>query len=90
MPSYPTRDELEELARKVANNARYRERVTFQVRHPHYTPPPDAGLGNQEVLTEAYATARLAYAGNAAYDRKAVWLSLGIDMRTLLATLEAE
>jgi hypothetical protein len=83
-----TRDDLERLARDVAGNTNHRQRVLFQARHPHYTPPQGAGEGNDEVLALSHAAARKAYTEQGQqYDRRAVWMSLGIDMDTLIETL---
>lgn len=84
------REELERLAREVSENARHRARVTFQVKHPHYTPPPGAGVGNDEVLAIAHERARRLYDTEGQfYSRGSVWTSMGIDLQTMLETLGA-
>lgn len=83
------RDELEQLAHEVADSVRHRQRVAFQVRHPHYTPPPGVGEGNEAVLRLAHERARSLYGVQAqSYNRSAIWTALGIDMPTLLEKLE--
>jgi hypothetical protein len=99
------REELERLARDVAENALHRARIVFQVKHPHYTPPPGAGVGNDEdlahkgvsyylvstwVLAIAHGRAKRLYDTEGQfYSRGSVWTSMGIDMQTLLETLGA-
>ena len=90
-----TQQELETLARDVADLARHRERVTFQVKHPHYVPPPREtwpGAGPaaapDDVLAIVHAEARLAQRDEGQqYDRAAVWASMGIHMGMLLAVI---
>lgn len=85
-----TRDELEALARDTADNARHRARIIFQVKHPHYTPPPKLDEINEEVLAIAHDRARRLYDSvGQFYSRGSVWSSMGIDMQTLHETLGA-
>lgn len=84
-----TREELEALAARAADNARHRQRVAFQVKHPHYTPPPGAGEGNEIILRLAHERASRLYGAKAqSYSRRSIWAALGLDMDVLLKTLE--
>lgn len=85
-----TRDDLEALARETAANARHRARISFQVKHPHYTPPPRLDEINENLFAIAHDRAMRLYGTvGQFYSRGSVWSSLGIDMQTLHETLGA-
>lgn len=80
----------EQRAITTAENARWRERIAFQVKHPHYTPPKwphSMPPRSDDVMEMAYEAALAEYKKDPAYDRKAIWLGLGLDMDTLLETV---